>query len=178
MFKKTTVSPYRPVPSTTVLYMSSNRPKRNHTNNMNEDDRNDNDLIVSEQRSTTSIDPKSQVASTSKVHYPSKIGATELLLLQRAATASASSSNTEQEQIKVVQEYGCTIKNDGYDTIRSMIWFLFHMSNIIFPLLFLFFMINLSLNLFCEMGYYYNQNTHTFVIDTLDHIRFYSQIQL
>ena len=85
----------------------------------------------------------------------------ELLLLQRH----------QMRQAGLRQEYGRTIKNDPYDYIRSVIWLLFDLSNILFPLLGVGLTIGLGLNLFCGLGYYYDTHSHTIVIDTLEHLR-------
>ena len=93
------------------------------------------------------------------------MGPTELLLLQRQQSL--------QQGLK--QEYGCTIKKDSYDVLRSVVWLLFDISNVIFPALGVLLTIGLGLNLFCGLGYYYDHTSHTIVIDTLDHIRLQHQ---
>ena len=92
-----------------------------------------------------------------------RLGTTEWLLLQRH----------EMQQEGLRQDYGCTIKNDSYDVLRSAVWFLFDITNVIFPTLGLLLTIGLGLNLFCGLGYYYDTTSHTIIIDTLEHVRFH-----
>ena len=107
-------------------------------------------------------------SSSSSLQLPtstSNLGPTELLLLQR--------QHSHQHGLR--QEYGCTIKNDSYDYIRSVIWLLFDVSNVIFPVLGILLTLGLGLNLFCGLGYYYDTTSHTIIIDTLEHIRLQNQ---
>ena len=92
-----------------------------------------------------------------------RLGTTEWLLLQRH----------EMQQEGLRQDYGCTIKNDSYDVLRSAVWFLFDITNVIFPTLGLLLTMGLGLNLFCGLGYYYDTTSHTIIIDTLEHVRFH-----
>jgi hypothetical protein len=105
--------------------------------------------------------PTTTTSSSSSI----RLGPTELLLLQR--------QQSRQQGLR--QEYGCTIKNDPYDYIRSVIWLLFKISNVIFPTLGALLTVGLGLNLFCGLGYYYDTTSHTIIIDTLEHIRLQSQ---
>ena len=94
---------------------------------------------------------------------PVRLGTTEWLLLQRH----------EMQQEGLRQDYGCTIKNDSYDVLRSAVWFLFDITNVIFPTLGLLLTMGLGLNLLCGLGYYYDTTSHTIIIDTLEHVRFH-----
>ena len=126
----------------------------------------------------------SGTTTTMNISNERKLGATEQLLLKVAAEKRQQQQLEQQLQNSnrsststLRQEYGCTIKNDGYDTLRQMVWMIFHMTEYIFPLL----GICLSMGLFLNCigyGYYFNPQTMNLVIDTLDHIRQEQQMLL
>jgi hypothetical protein len=97
---------------------------------------------------------------------------------------------SQQEQSLVRQEYGCTIQQDGWDGLRSMIWWIFQCTEYIFPLLGGLLTCGLILNLM-GYGYYFDTTTTAIlsiddatttttttrlVIDTLEHIRQQNQL--
>lgn len=86
------------------------------------------------------------------------MGATERLLLEAK----------QKRENGLRQEYGVTIKKDGWDGVRAAIWLLFDATEIIFPMLALALTAGLLLNLM-GYGYYFDQGS--FVVDTLEHIR-------
>lgn len=148
---------------TLVLMESSNRPQHSTTESHILDD-SSNEYIADtfSSSSSSSLQPLTTKTTTTTTTV---LGPTELLLLQRH----------QMRQQGLRQEYGCTIKNDPYDYIRSVIWLLFKISNVIFPTLGVGLTIGLGLNLFCGLGYYYDTTSHTIVIDTLEHLRFQNQ---
>lgn len=89
---------------------------------------------------------------------PTIMGATERLLLEAK----------QKRENGLRQEYGVTIKKDGWDGVRAAIWLLFDATEIIFPMLALALTAGLLLNLM-GYGYYFDQGS--FVVDTLEHIR-------
>jgi hypothetical protein len=85
---------------------------------------------------------------------------TEDLLLQVA----------ERKRLGLRQEYGCTIKKDGWDSVRSAVWFLFDVSNVVFTFLGALLTMGLVLNL---MGYgYFWDEQGRFTVQTLAEIRY------
>ena len=152
-------------PTTLVRMATSNHPHHSHSNtesNTHDDDSNSTPMMNSNEY-IVAADGTRPTASSSSTTVA--MGPTELLLLQRHQMC--------QEGLR--QEYGCTIKNDPYDYIRSLIWFIFNISNIVFPTLGIILTIGLGLNLFCGLGYYYDTTSHTIIIDTLEHLRFQNQ---
>jgi hypothetical protein len=84
---------------------------------------------------------------------------TEDLLLQVA----------ERKRLGLRQEYGCTVKKDGWDSVRSAVWFLFDVSNVVFTFLGALLTMGLVLNL---MGYgYFWDEQGRFTVQTLAEIR-------
>jgi hypothetical protein len=73
------------------------------------------------------------------------------------------------QDLGLVQELGRTIKKDGLDGIRAVVWSLYHASNVVFPMLFVGMMAGLCLNM-AGYGYYWSDDGRI-VLDTLDHIR-------
>jgi hypothetical protein len=85
---------------------------------------------------------------------------TEDLLLQVA----------ERKRLGLRQEYGCTVKKDGWDSVRSAVWFLFDVSNVVFTFLGALLTMGLVLNL---MGYgYFWDDQGQFTVQTLAEIRY------
>jgi hypothetical protein len=85
------------------------------------------------------------------------IGETEQLLLARK----------EFRDKGLVQRYGETVKKDGLDGLRAMVWKLFDISNVVFPALGAVLTLGLFLNM---MGYGYYFDNSGLVIDTLQNI--------
>jgi hypothetical protein len=126
---------------------------------------------------TITNDPSVSPPSTTMVSVI--LGPTEQLLLLRS----------KQEQSLVRQEYGRTIQQDGWDGLRSMIWWIFQCTEYIFPLLGGLLTCGLILNLM-GYGYYFDTTnvlstddttaatttTTRLVIDTLEHIRQQNQL--
>jgi hypothetical protein len=84
---------------------------------------------------------------------------TEDLLLQAA----------ERKRLGLRQEYGCTVKKDGWDAVRSAVWFLFDVSNVVFTCLGALLAAGLLLNL---MGYgYFWDDQGRFTVQTIAEIR-------
>jgi hypothetical protein len=86
------------------------------------------------------------------------MGETERLLLEHKRV----------KDLGLVQELGRTIKKDGLDGIRALIWAFYGASNVVFPIMFVTMMGGIVLNL---SGYGYYWDDHGLVIDTLEHIR-------
>ena len=88
------------------------------------------------------------------------IGETERILLQAVAN----------RELGLKQELGQTIKKDGLDGVRALVWTVFDVSQIVFGCL----TVALSLGLLLNMmgyGYYFEWDQGGFAIDTLEHIR-------
>ena len=88
------------------------------------------------------------------------IAETERLILEAAA----------QRGLGLKQELGKTIKKDGLDGLRAIVWGLFDASQVVFGCL----AVSLSLGLFLNLlgyGYFFDWDQGGFVIDTLDNIR-------
>jgi hypothetical protein len=89
-----------------------------------------------------------------------QIGAAERLLLER--------KRIQDEGL--VQELGRTIKKDGWDGVRALIWSLYGVSNVVFPVLAVVMFTGICVNL-VGYGYYWDETTNKMVFDTLEHIR-------
>ena len=85
------------------------------------------------------------------------LGETEQLLLARK----------EFRDKGLVQKYGQTIKKDGLDGVRALVWGIFDVSNVVFPALGMMLSVGLFLNMF-GYGYYFDDGA--LVIDTLKNI--------
>jgi hypothetical protein len=86
------------------------------------------------------------------------LGETERLLLE----------HNRRRTSGVIQEYGRTVKKDGLDGLRALVWGIFDVTNIVFPVL----GVALTMGLFLNMigyGYYFDQSG--LVIDTLNSIQ-------
>ena len=88
------------------------------------------------------------------------IGETERLILEAAA----------QRGLGLKQELGKTIKKDGLDGLRAVVWGLFDASQFVFGCLAVALSAGLLLNLL-GYGYFFDWDQGGFVIDTLDNIR-------
>lgn len=88
------------------------------------------------------------------------MGATERLLLDRKRTLD----------LGLVQELGRTVKKDGWDGVRAIVWSLYSASNIVFPLMAAVMMGGMCLNLM-GYGYYWDHVHHQYIVDSLEHIR-------
>ena len=89
-----------------------------------------------------------------------KIGAAERLLLER--------KRIQDEGL--VQELGRTVKKDGLDGLRALIWGMYDAYNVVFPVLAVFMFTGICVNL-AGYGYYWDNDTNKMVFDTLEHIR-------
>lgn len=75
----------------------------------------------------------------------------------------------ERKRLGLRQEYGLTIKKDGLDPLRRVVWGLFDVSQVVFTGLGAMLAMGLLLNI---MGYgYYLDDQGNFIIQTLDEIR-------
>merc|ERR1711897_5807 len=83
------------------------------------------------------------------------LGATERLLLDK--------------ERGLVQKLGKTVKKDGLDGVRAIVWNLYFTANYVFTGLGILLMLGLTLNL-AGYGYYFD-NHGMFNVDTLEHIR-------
>jgi hypothetical protein len=88
------------------------------------------------------------------------VGETERLLLERQRI----------REMGLVQELGKTIKKDGWDPIRAAVWAMYSVSNVIFPVMAMTMLATICLNMM-GYGYYWDEQTHQLVIDSLEHIR-------
>lgn len=70
---------------------------------------------------------------------------------------------------KNIQEYGRTVKNDGLDGVRALVWGLFHMSQVVFTGLGVLLSLGLLLNIM-GMGYYFDADGQL-VVDSLEHLQ-------
>jgi len=89
-----------------------------------------------------------------------RIGDTERLLLERKRI----------QDLGLIQELGRTVRKDGLDGLRAFLWVLYHASNVVFPVLAVGMFAGICLNL-TGYGYYWDQDSHRLMIDTLQHIR-------
>ncbi|KAG7340878.1 hypothetical protein IV203_024421 [Nitzschia inconspicua] len=89
-----------------------------------------------------------------------QLGPTERLLLERKRI----------QDLGLVQELGKTVKKDGLDGIRSVVWAVYNASNIVFPILAVIMFAGICLNLM-GYGYYWEDTTNQLIIDSLEHIR-------
>lgn len=87
-------------------------------------------------------------------------GETERLLLEAA----------ERRNLGLKQDFGQTIKGDGLDGLRALVWGLFDVSQVVFGCLGVALSLGLLLNVM-GYGYFFDWDTGGVVIDTLDHIR-------
>ena len=86
------------------------------------------------------------------------LGETEQLLVE----------HKKRRESGLLQEYGRTVKKDGLDGIRALVWGIFDVSNVVFPML----GVALTMGLFLNMaGYGYYFDDSGFVIDTLNNIQ-------
>lgn len=75
----------------------------------------------------------------------------------------------ERKRHGLRQEYGLTIKKDGLDELRKVVWFVFEISQVVFTGLGVLLTLGLLLNI---MGYGYFFDDHgNFIIQTLEDIR-------
>jgi hypothetical protein len=88
------------------------------------------------------------------------IGATERLLL---------AAKIQREQ-GLRQDYGVTIKKDGWDGVRAVVWTVFGVTQLVLPVLAVALTCGLALNAM-GYGYFFDVQTGNFVVDSLDHIR-------
>ena len=87
------------------------------------------------------------------------IDKTEQLLLDRK----------ERIDSGIVQRIGKTVLNDGLDGVRSVVWGLYNVAEVLFPFLGACMFVSLLLNVL-GYGYYFDDNGH-FLFNTLDYIR-------
>lgn len=66
---------------------------------------------------------------------------------------------------------GKTVRGDDFDGIRAMVWSLYGATNYIFPALGFLFFLKMVLQL-AGYGFYFDEAEKSFVVDTLEHIRF------
>ena len=85
------------------------------------------------------------------------LGETEQLLLARK----------EIKDKGLVQQYGKTVKKDGLDGLRALIWGIFDVTNVVFPAMGMVLSVGLFLNM---LGYGYYFDHGSLVIDTLQSI--------
>lgn len=85
------------------------------------------------------------------------LGATERLLLEKARA----------RDLGLVQEYGKTVKKDGLDGVRAVIWGIFHASQAVFSVLAVALMVGMALNM---AGYAYYWDDAGFHVDTMHHL--------
>lgn len=89
--------------------------------------------------------------------FENSLGSTERLLMEKA--------NARKQGL--VQEYGRTVKKDGLDEVRAVVWGVFHASQAVFSVLAVALVIGMALN---AAGYgYYLDNTGVH-IDTFQHM--------
>ena len=100
-------------------------------------------------------------SSYSNTDSSSTLGATERTLLEAAA----------KRRSNVVQKYGKTIKNDGLDGVRALVWGLFGVSQVVFGVAAVALTLTLALNV-AGYGYYWDTTTDHYglVIDALQNI--------
>jgi hypothetical protein len=89
-----------------------------------------------------------------------RMGETERMLLERRRI----------QDLGLVQELGKTVKMDGLDGLRAMVWTIYGISNVVFPIMATVMMAGMCLNL-VGYGYYWDHDSHKMIIDTLEHIR-------
>jgi hypothetical protein len=75
----------------------------------------------------------------------------------------------EVKRLGLRQEYGCTIKRDGLDFLRTLVWFVFDVSNILFAGLAVLLVLGMLLNI-AGYGYFFDDQ-HQLVVQSLDTIR-------
>jgi hypothetical protein len=66
---------------------------------------------------------------------------------------------------------------DGLDGLRAMVWTIYGISNVVFPIMATVMMAGICLNL-VDCGYYWANDSHKMMIDTLEHIRQQNTYQL
>ena len=91
------------------------------------------------------------------------IGATERLLLDRNRALL-------DKRNGVVQRFGKTIKKDGLDGVRDVVWKVYFASNYVFTGLGILLVMGLFINV-AGYGYYVDNQTGMFMIDTFEHIK-------
>jgi hypothetical protein len=122
-------------------------------------------LLISTSTSTSTW-PSTAATTTTTLHMADeplpldRMGETERLLLERRRI----------QDLGLVQELGKTVKKDGLDGLRLVIWTVYDISNVVFPVMAAVMMAGLCLNL-VGYGYYWDHDTHKMIIDTLEHIR-------
>lgn len=96
------------------------------------------------------------------------IGETERLLLDAK----------KRRTLGLKQEYGATIKKDGLDGVRAVVWQLFGLSNVIFGVLGVALSLGLMLNV-VGYGYYFDAPSPSFlVVDSLQNIALDKQLSM
>jgi hypothetical protein len=96
-----------------------------------------------------------------------QLGETERLLLERA----------DSRRRGLVSELGKTVRDDGLDHIRAVVWSLYEVTNVVFPLLAAFMVFKFTLQLTgYGVVYYWDDVTTTTIFptihfDTLDHLQ-------
>jgi hypothetical protein len=75
----------------------------------------------------------------------------------------------EVKRLGLRQEYGCTIKRDGLDPLRTLVWFVFDVSNILFAGLAVLLVLGMLLNM-AGYGYFFDDQNQL-VVQSLDTIR-------
>jgi len=83
---------------------------------------------------------------------------------------------TERREAGYCQRIGKTVRNDGLDGVRSVVWALYSASTYVFPALGLIFFTQLVIQL-AGYGFYFDEVQRSFVFDTLEHIRFVQATQ-
>lgn len=70
----------------------------------------------------------------------------------------------------IVQKYGETIKHDGLDGVRAMVWGVFNLSNYVFPVLGVMLCLSLGLQL-SGYGFFIDEHSGYILFDTLANIQ-------
>lgn len=115
------------------------------------------------------------------------IGKTEQILLdyQTRKHASAENNNSgsnnslQQPPPKRtnIQEYGKTVRHDGFDGVRAVVWSVFQATEVVFPVLGFLLTCGLFLNL-AGYGYYMDADTGKFMVSSLNYIQQEQYLQL
>jgi hypothetical protein len=114
--------------------------------------------VMSSWRMSADISDTTDESSDSR-----RLGATERLLLMAKF----------QRENGFRQDYGVTIKKDGWDGVRAVVWAVFYASQVIFPILAVALTLGLLLNV---LGYGYYLDGHgSLIVDSLEHIRLEQQ---
>jgi len=90
-------------------------------------------------------------------NFDENMGPTERLLIEKAFARNKG----------LVQEYGKTIKKDGLDGVRTVIWGIFYASQAVFSVLAVALVFGMALNV---AGYAYYVDDGGFHVDTFQHL--------